>query len=179
MAELTPIMQKFILHWGEMGSSWGINRAVAQIYALLYLSEAPLTADDICQQLDLARSTVSTGLRELQSWGIVKVVHSLGDRRDHFEVISDVWEMFRKILEVRKQREFDPTLEMLQACVAELSDDPVASEPIIERLKEMLDLFDLMTTVYEQVDQLPTERLKKMAHLGNRFSGMLERITAE
>ena len=169
-------MQKFILHWGEMGSSWGINRAVAQIYALLYLSEEPLTADEICSQLGLARSTVSTGIRELQSWGIVKVVHTLGDRRDHFEVISDVWDMFRKILETRKQREFDPTLEMLRNCVSELSDDEGASDQVIARLREMLELFDLMTTVYDQIDQLSTERLKKMALIGNQFSGLLERI---
>src|SRR5512147_2286751 len=110
MAELTPVMQKFILRWGEMGNAWGVNRTVAQIYALLYLSARPLTAEEISDTLAVARSTVSTGLHELQGWGIVKVVHVLGDRRDHFEAMSDVWEMFRAILRERKNRELDPLL---------------------------------------------------------------------
>src|SRR6187399_732 len=109
MIKLSPVQQKFILHWGEMGLRWGINRTVAQIHALLYLSPRPLHAEEICDALGVARSHVSNSLRELQNWGIVKIVHSMGDRRDHFESMKDVYEMFRVILRERKRREIDPT----------------------------------------------------------------------
>src|SRR6185369_11277665 len=105
-----------VLHWGEMGYRWGINRTVAQIHALLYLSPRPLSADQICEALGVARSNVSTSLRELQNWGIVKVAHVMGDRRDHFESMKNVWEMFRIVLHERKKREIDPTLALLRAC---------------------------------------------------------------
>src|SRR5215208_5358351 len=117
--ELTPIMQKFVLHWGEMGQRWGINRTVGQIHALLYLSPKPLNAEEIADTLGVARSNVSNSLRELQGWGIVRLAHVMGDRRDHFESMKDVWEMFRVILDERKKRETDPTLHMLRECVAE------------------------------------------------------------
>src|SRR5437660_11627353 len=117
---LTPVQQKFILHWGEMGTRWGINRTVAQIHALLFLSPFPLHAEALVDTLGVARSNVSTSLRELQGWGIVRVVHILGDRRDHFEAGKDVWEVFGTILEERKRREIDPTLTVLQERVAEL-----------------------------------------------------------
>src|SRR4029077_734317 len=107
---LTPVAQKFILHWGEMGTRWGINRTVAQVHALLFVAPKPLPADEISTTLAVARSNVSTSLRELQGWGIVRVVHVLGDRRDHFESIKDVWEIFRIVSEERKRREIDPTL---------------------------------------------------------------------
>src|SRR5258706_3500813 len=116
---LTPIQQKFILHWGEMGTRWGINRTVAQIHALLFLSEKPLNAEEIATTLGVARSNVSNSLRELQGWGIVKVTHLLGDRRDHFESMKDVWEMFRIIVDERKKREADPTLSMLRDTLAQ------------------------------------------------------------
>src|SRR5215210_1795490 len=117
--QLTPLMQKFILHWGEMGTRWGINRTVAQIHALLYLSPRPMHAEEIAQTLSVARSNVSNSLRELQGWGIVRVAHVMGDRRDHFESLKDVWEMFRVVLDERKKREADPTLHMLREAVAE------------------------------------------------------------
>src|SRR5213083_2480720 len=120
MERLSPVQEKFILHWGEMGARWGINRTVAQVHALLYLSPRPLHAEEIAKMLSVARSNVSTSLRELQSWGIVRVVHVLGDRRDHFESLKDVWEMFRIILEERKRREIDTTLRVLQECVEDL-----------------------------------------------------------
>src|SRR2546428_8644035 len=119
MIDLSPVKQKFILHWGEMGTRWGINRTVAQIHALLYLSRKPLHAEEIARTLSVARSNVSTSLRELQNWGIVKVVHVLGDRRDHFEAGKDVWEIFGIILEERKRREIDPTLPLLQEGLAQ------------------------------------------------------------
>src|SRR5512137_514841 len=119
MTPLSPVQQKFILHWGEMGTRWGINRTVAQIHALLFLSQKPLTAEDIVQVLGVARSNVSNSLKELQGWGIVKRVHVMGDSRDHFECMKDVWEMFRVVLDERKKREIDPTERLLQECIAE------------------------------------------------------------
>src|SRR6267378_8066651 len=118
---LSPVAQRFILHWGEMGTRWGINRTVAQIHALLFLSPRPLNAEEIASTLGVARSNVSTSLRELQGWGIVRVTHLLGDRRDHFESLKDVWEMFRIIVDERKRREVDPTLELLRSCVGDLA----------------------------------------------------------
>src|ERR1700751_4449876 len=119
MTKLSPIQQNFILHWGEMGTRWGINRTVAQIHALLFLSPKPLNAEEIAQTLCVARSNVSTSLKELQGWGIVKLVHVLGDKRDHFESMKDVWEMFRVVLDERKRREIDPTIRVLRECIAE------------------------------------------------------------
>jgi DNA-binding transcriptional regulator GbsR (MarR family) len=122
MNKLTVVQQKFILHWGEMGTRWGVNRTVAQVHALLYISPKPLNADDIVETLDVARSNVSTSLKELQGWGIVKLVHVLGDKRDHFETMKDVWEMFRVVLDERKKREFDrtrrPTPSRRNACAS-------------------------------------------------------------
>src|SRR3954452_34601 len=117
--ELTPVTEKFVLHWGEMGTRWGINRTVAQIHALLFLSPRPLHAEEIAETLGVARSNVSTSLRELQNWGIVRVIHVMGDRRDHFESMKDVWEMFRVVLDERKKRETDPTLHLLRDLTAE------------------------------------------------------------
>src|SRR3954470_12408075 len=119
MSKLTPVQEKFILHWGKMGTQWGINRTVAQIHALLFLSPKPLPAEEIAETLSVARSNVSTSLWELQSWGIIKTVHVMGDRRDHYESLEDVWELFRIVLDERKRREVDPTLALLRECVAE------------------------------------------------------------
>src|SRR2546422_10198752 len=120
MKTLSPIAQKFVLHWGQMGTRWGINRTVAQIHALLFLSKKPLPAEDIAQTLRIARSNVSNSLRELQNWGIVRVVHVMGDRRDHFESMKDVFQMFRVISRERKKREIDPTMHVLRECIAEI-----------------------------------------------------------
>ncbi len=173
MTELTPAKQRFILHWGEMGSSWGINRTVAQIYAMLYLSPRPLTADEICETLSLARSTVSTGLHELLSWGVIRVVHVLGDRRDHFETMNDIWEMFRVILDERKRREFDPTLAVLRETVDELKEDESCDSFAMEKVADMLDLFETITVAYNQVEKMPTEAIKKMAKLGDSLAKIL------
>src|ERR1700726_3586420 len=120
MANLTGVQQKYILHWGEMGTRWGINRTVAQIHARLYLSPRALPAEEIAETLSVARSNVSTSLRELQGWGIVRAVHVLGDRRVHFDSITNVWELFRTIVDQRKRREIDPTLEMLRKALDQL-----------------------------------------------------------
>src|SRR5512137_1320928 len=123
---LPPSVTKFIVHWGEMGARWGINRTVAQIHALLFVSELPLTAEQIAQSLSVARSNVSNSLRELQAWGLVKVVHVLGDRRDHFEALGDAWETLRVILDERKRREVDPMIESVRECVADGAAAPAA-----------------------------------------------------
>src|SRR5437773_6055440 len=137
MKTLTQVQRKFVLHWGEMGTRWGVNRTVAQVHALLYISPAPLNADDIVKTLDVARSNVSTSLRELQAWGIVKLVHVLGDKRDHFESMKDVWEMFRVVMDERKKREFDPTLNMLRACIAEAEKEKDTDPYTTERLRDL------------------------------------------
>jgi DNA-binding transcriptional regulator GbsR (MarR family) len=173
MAELTPVMKKFILHWGEMGSVWGVNRTVAQIYALLYLSPEPLTADEISETLAMARSTISTGLHELQTWGLVKVVHVLGDRRDHFQSMSDVWEMFRTIIRQRKSREIDPLLAMLRTSVAEADKDDAQ---VKEKLQDMLDSLEAVVTIYDQVEQMPLGTLIKLANLGENFGKVLSKV---
>src|SRR5258705_9679457 len=123
MTKLSPVQQKFILHWEQMGPRWGINRTVAQIHALLFISPKPLYAEEIALTLNVARSNVSTSLKELQGWGIVKLVHVLGDRRDHFQSMKEVWDMFRVVLDERKKREIDPTLSILLASIDEARQD--------------------------------------------------------
>src|SRR5512145_372340 len=162
MTQLTPIAQKFIIHWGEMGERWGINRTIAQIHALLYISPEPLNAEEISETLSVARSTVSAGLKELQNWGIVKVAHVLGDRTDHFETLGDVWEMARVIVDMRKRRELDPTLNMLREAVAEL-DNNVESALTKKKMKEMLDVLETATAIYEQGQKIPTKTIVSIA----------------
>src|SRR5580658_5166206 len=153
--QLTPTAQKYILHWGEMGARWGINRTVAQIHALLYLSPTPLHAEEIAETLSVARSNVSYSLRELQGWGIVRVTHVLGDRRDHFESLKDVWEMFRIIVDERRRREVDPTLVLLRECVSDLEKAGSQEAYARERLGEMLRFFEEMTALHEEMSRLP------------------------
>src|SRR6266516_1768292 len=143
MKMLSPVAQKFILHWGEMGTRWGINRTVAQIHALLFLSPRPMPAEEIAATLGIARSNVSNSLHELQNWGIVRVVHVLGDRRDHFESMKDVFDMFRVITHERKKREIDPTLQVLQRCIAEAGKPKSADRYTRERLTDLLQFFEL------------------------------------
>jgi len=178
MKTLSPVGQKFILHWGEMGTRWGINRTVAQIHALLFLSPRPLPAEEIAATLGIARSNVSNSLRELQNWGIVRVVHVLGDRRDHFESMRDVFDMFRVIIHERKKREIDPTLQVLQRCIVEASKPKSADRYTRERLTDLLQFFELAETAYLQLEKLPTTALLKLAKTGDkalRLLGMAKR----
>jgi DNA-binding transcriptional regulator GbsR (MarR family) len=171
--ELTPAAQKFILHWGEMGARWGVNRTVAQIHALLYIAPRPLHAEEITDTLGVARSNVSNSLKELQGWGIVRVVHVLGDRRDHFESLKDVWEMFQTILDERKKREIDPTLVMLRECLAE-ADKSAKTDPLTrDRLAELLGFFETMTTWYGQIRALPQGAVIKFVKLGGKLRKLL------
>jgi DNA-binding transcriptional regulator GbsR (MarR family) len=168
MHALTPVQEKFVLHWGEMGTRWGINRTVAQVHALLFISARPIPADEIVETLSVARSNVSTSLKELQGWGIVRVVHVIGDRRDHFESMRDVWEMFRVIAEERKRREIDPTLALLRECMADVEKLNASADPISrERLGELLNFFETMTGWYDQMRKVPTSALLKAVKLGD------------
>ena len=156
MTKLTDIQRQFILHWGEMGTRWGISRTVAQIHALLFLSPDPMNAEQIAETLNVARSNVSTSIRELESWGIAHPVHVLGDRREHYESLKDVSEMFVRIMELRKRRELDPTLQLLRKSLAQLEREP-AGDYTRERLQEMAQFFEASSEAYEQVHQLSPE----------------------
>jgi DNA-binding transcriptional regulator GbsR (MarR family) len=166
---LSAVEERFILHWGEMGTKWGINRTVAQIHALLYLSPKPLNAEDISTTLSVARSNVSNSLHELQGWGIVKVVHVLGDRRDHFESLKDVWEMFQIILDERKSREVDPTLSLLRELNEAKSTYSSGDVYAAERIEEVLELLELMTKWYGYVRVLPRPGLKLFIKAGAKI----------
>ncbi len=170
---LTPAIERFILHWGEMGTRWGVNRTVAQVHALLYVSPDPLHAEEIAETLKVARSNVSTSLRELQAWGIIRVVHVLGDRRDHFESMKDVWEMFQVILDERKRREVDPSIQVLRDCVAEMARQGKDQAAAKQRLQGMLDFMETMSRWYEQIRHLPTGAMIKFVRLGDKVIKML------
>jgi len=154
-SKLSPTAQKFILHWGEMGTKWGVNRTVAQVHALLFLSPQPLSAEEIAGALSVARSNVSTSLRELLGWRIVRVAPVLGDRRQHFESIKDVWELFRIIVQERKKREVDPTIEVVRECVAEAEKGGPSEAYARKRLEEMLEFITTMNTMFDEFQRLP------------------------
>lgn len=170
--ELKPVAQRFVLHWGEMGSRWGVNRSVAQIHALLYLVGRPMHAEEIQDTLGIARSNVSNSLKELQSWGLVRLSHVLGDRRDHFETSGDVWELFRTIVLGRKHREIDPTLDVLRGCLAspELElEDPAARK----RIEDTLQLMETLTSWSEEMLRLKPETLVRIMKLGAKIQNLL------
>lgn len=171
--QLTPTTEKFILHWGEMGSRWGVNRTVAQIHALLYLSPKPLNAEAISETLGVARSNVSTSLKELQSWELVKSVHVLGDRRDYFETHKDVWDIFFAIAEQRKRREFDPTLSVLRECVIDGDADPGIDKETLMRIKNTLEFLERLMNWYEQIKSLSPKTLGKIMKLGAKIQTLL------
>jgi DNA-binding transcriptional regulator GbsR (MarR family) len=173
MPTLSPVAQKFILHWGEMGTRWGINRTVAQVHALLFLSPQPLHAGEIATTLSVARSNVSTSLRDLQGWGIVRVVHVLGDRRDHFESLSDVWDIFRTVSQERKRREIDPTLRILRECVDELPSGNHEDAFTRERLTGMLEFLVAMTSLFEEVLRMPPGAMKGLVKLRGKMKRIL------
>ncbi len=173
MANMTPAIEGFILHWGEMGTKWGINRTVAQIHALLYLSPEPLNAEQIAETLSVARSNVSNSLRELQSWRIVKVIHVMGDRRDHYESMKDVWEMFQIILDERKKREIDPTLVVLRDLTVKAAKTGAKDAYTHERLNDMLRFFETMTTWYAQIRRMPTGAFIKFVKMGDKVRKLL------
>jgi len=173
MNKLSPVQQKFILHWGEMGTRWGINRTVAQVHALLFISPKPLNADEIVETLGVARSNVSTSLKELQGWGIIKLVHQMGDKRDHFESMKDVWELFRVVLNERKRREMDPTTQLLNECIAEAEQDKATDAYTQARLRDLRDFMETTSAWYMQIRQWPTSSIVKFVKLGDKVMKVL------
>jgi len=163
--ELSPTARKFVVHWGEMGNAWGVNRTVAQIHALLFFHGRPLHAEEIADTLTVARSNVSTSLKELQNWNLIRVAHVLGDRRDYFETSVDVWELFRTIVRERKEREFDPTVRGLGELVADpgfASESPDAQD----RVREALRFMDTLGAWSEEMLRLSPTTLEKVLKLG-------------
>jgi DNA-binding transcriptional regulator GbsR (MarR family) len=168
--KLTPTMHRCVLHWGEMASRWGISRSVAQIHALLFLSPAPLTADDIAETLNVARSNVSVSIKELQSWDLVSVTHVLGDRRDYFQSRKDIWEVVTTIVDGRKRREIDPTVQMLREVKAESKQDVETPPEVKERLTSMLEFLEEMSGWYDQIRGMPRPTLLKLMRMGARVA---------
>ena len=167
---LTPAAQKFVLHWGEMGQAWGINRTMAQVHALLFVSPDALDAEEISRLLDVSRSNVSTSLRELITWGVVKRVHIIGDRRDRFEALKDVMDTFRVIMAERKRREMDPTIALLEHCVQDANSGGPTDEYTRQQLEKMLDFVRMVTAWYSQIDRLPTPALQALFKGGSRLA---------
>jgi DNA-binding transcriptional regulator GbsR (MarR family) len=172
--KIAPAVQRFILHWGDMGDQWGVNRSVAQIHALLYLSERPLTAEEISETLGMARSNVSNSLKELIGWKLIRRVPVLGDRRDHFEAETDLLEMVRRIAQGRKEREIDPAAAALRACVAEADGDPHVSRVARERLAEMQRFVETLNRWYDQMLGLPPATIMTFIKMGSRVVNLLK-----
>jgi DNA-binding transcriptional regulator GbsR (MarR family) len=168
--KLTPTVQRCVLHWGEMGSRWGVSRSVAQIHALLFLSPEPLTADDIAETLAIARSNVSVSLKELQTWDLVSITHVIGDRRDYFQARKDIWETLATILDGRKRREIDPTVQMLRECAQESKRDTETPEQVKERIATLLEFLEDLTGWYDQIRGLPRPTLLKLMRMGTRVA---------
>ncbi|HEY1752956.1 MAG TPA: MarR family transcriptional regulator [Caulobacteraceae bacterium] len=173
--KLTPAMRKYVLHWGEMGQRWGVSRSVAQLHALLYLADGPLPADEIAETLGLARSNVSTGLKELTGWELVRLTHVAGDRRDHFEAKQDPWDMLVTIAEGRKRREIDPTLALLDDCVAEARRDGETSAEVRAKLERLRDLTGQLAGWYDQMRHVPRPVLMKLVGLGAKVASLVGR----
>jgi len=170
--KLNPIAQRFVLHWGEMGSKWGVNRSVSQIHALLYLAGKPIPAEELAETLGVARSNVSNSIKELQNWNLIHVVHVMGDRRDHFETSTDVWELFRTVVSERKEREFDPTISVLRDCLNS-NDLNKEDEATQQRIKETLSLMESLSSWGDQMLKLDPATLMKVMKLGAKIQNLL------
>lgn len=171
--ELPASVQHFVLHWGDMGGQWGVNRSVAQIHALLYLSERPLTAEEIADTLQLARSNVSNSIKELMAWKLIHRVPVMGDRRDHFAAETDIWEMVTRIAHGRKEREIDPAAAALRACLDEARSDPRISPVAMKRLAEMLEFVETVSRWYEQMLRVPKNKLVALIRMGSKVVNIL------
>lgn len=171
--DLPPLSREFVLHFGEMGARWGMNRTVGQIYAVLFLSETPLCADDLVQQLGMSRSNVSMGLKELKAWRLVRLQHLPDDRRDYFVTPEDLWEIVRTLAEQRKQREIDPTLTLLRELQMEHGDDS-ANVYARERIAETARIIELVVTWYDEMRELEPERLETLMKLGGAAQKVLD-----
>jgi DNA-binding transcriptional regulator GbsR (MarR family) len=171
--KLPPALERFVLHWGDMGGQWGVNRSVSQIHALLYLAEKPLTAEEIADTLGLARSNVSNSIKELQGWGLVRRVPVMGDRRDFFEAEADVWTIAAKIVAGRKEREIDPALAALSACVEAATEDKTVHPVAASRLKDMLIFTQTAANWYDQMAKIPMSKLVMLMRLGAKVVNIL------
>jgi DNA-binding transcriptional regulator GbsR (MarR family) len=170
--DLSPTLSRFVLHWGEMGTRWGVNRTVAQIHALLFISGRPMHAEEIAETLNVARSNVSNSIRELQGWELVKLVHFPGDRRDHFATSTHVWELLRTIVRERQRREITPTIEVLRELLA----DPAISKEPAEaklRMRETLELLETLTSWSDEMLKLDTATLTKVMRLGAKIKKLI------
>ena len=172
-SELPRAVEEFVLRWGDMGGQWGVNRSVAQIHALLYLSDRPLTAEEIASKLGIARSNVSTSLRELISWNLIRRVPVFGDRRDHFEAETDLWQMATRVAQGRKEREIDPAIAALKAVMAHADDDPRISSTVRERLDAMHGFVTIVDRWYQQMLHVPPKQIMALINLGSRVVGLL------
>jgi DNA-binding transcriptional regulator GbsR (MarR family) len=171
--KLAPAIERFVLSWGDLGDQWGVNRSVSQIHGLLYLSEDPLTAEDIAERLGMARSNVSNSLKELLGWNLIRRVPVMGDRRDHFEAETDIWEIALRIAAGRKEREIDPAIDALRACIAEATADAKTSPVAAKRLKEMLAFTETVEGWYEQMLTVPRAKLATLMRLGVKVINLL------
>lgn len=171
--KLPTAVERFILHWGDMGDQWGVNRSVSQIHGLLYLAEAPMTAEDIADTLGMARSNVSNSLKELLAWNLIRRVPILGDRRDHYEAETDIWEVAARIAARRKERELDPAITALRACVSDAAEDPTINPVASKRLKEMLAFTELADHWFMQMLKVPRPRIVALMRLGEKIANLL------
>jgi DNA-binding transcriptional regulator GbsR (MarR family) len=172
--ELKPVAERFVLHWGEMGSRWGVNRTVAQIHALLYLVGCPMDAEEITKTLGVARSNVSNSLKELQAWNLTRIVHLKGDRRDHYEVSTDVWELFKLIVAGRRQREIDPTITALRECLQNPGIEE-EEEGTRRRITETLEFIEIMSTLADELLRMRPEAIMKTLGIGAKISQTLRK----
>ncbi len=168
--EKYPEAMEFILHWGEMGTHWGANRSVAQVHALLYLSDDPLDAEAICEALDLARSNVSTALKELQGYGIVRRSHQPGERREFFTAETDLWELFMAITAERKRREIDPTIAKLAELKERMAANKDLPQQVRDRISRMHEFIATLTDWYTQVRGLKKSTLISLMKLGSKVA---------
>jgi DNA-binding transcriptional regulator GbsR (MarR family) len=171
--KLPNATERFVLHWGDMGGQWGVNRSISQIHALLYLSERPRTAEEIAAVLGLARSNVSTSIRQLVAWNLIRRVPVKGDRREHFEAETDVWEIAMRIAAIRKEREIDPAVEALRACVADAERDPKLHPVARKRLNDMLAFVETLDRWYMQMLTVPKPKLAALIRLGTRIVSLI------
>jgi DNA-binding transcriptional regulator GbsR (MarR family) len=170
-------VERFVVHWGEMGNNWGVNRSVAQIHALLYLSDQPITAEDIAERLAMARSNVSNSLRELLSWNLVRRVHVMGDRRDFYEAEADVFEMVRRIALARKAREIDPAIAVLRTCLAEAKSDAAVGAGVRKRLGAMLEFTETVDRSFGEIMRLPPPTLMSLIRMGGTIARFVGKAT--
>lgn len=176
--KLPPAVEQFVLRWGDMGSQWGVNRSVAQIQALLFLSERALTAEDIAEKLGMARSNVSNSLKELMAWKLIRRVPVLGDRRDHYEAETDLWQMATKVAQGRKEREIDPMVAAIHEAMSQI-DDPRISPKVRERMHGMHDFVNTVESWYQQMLNVPPSQIMKLIRMGSKVVSLLKFVTGK